>query len=150
MDFRCLFFICILGYTIPLFSRNANKTKSMGNVATDNHTVRIGWTTFNRNGKTESVRIFFEGEGGAPFTRNGSGKRLRFYCNPVIDCSLPDPTVIKGEDGYFYLYATENIKNVPIHRSGDLVHWEYVGTAFTDSTRPNLCAGRKSVGTGYQ
>lgn len=141
MDFRCLFFICILGYTIPLFSRNANKTKSMGNVAADNHTVRIGWTTFNRNGKTESVRIFFEGEGDAPFTRNGSGKRLRFYCNPVIDCSLPDPTVIKGEDGYFYLYATENIKNVPIHRSGDLVHWEYVGTAFTDSTRPTFVPG---------
>lgn len=60
------------------------------------------------------------------------------YNNPVINCSLPDPTIIKGTDGYFYLYATENIKNVPIHRSKDLVHWDFVGTAFTDETRPTF------------
>ena len=35
------------------------------------------------------------------------------YNNPVINESLPDPTVIKADDGYFYLYATENIRNVP-------------------------------------
>lgn len=29
------------------------------------------------------------------------------YSNPVIDYSLPDPSIIKGDDGYFYLYATE-------------------------------------------
>ena len=27
------------------------------------------------------------------------------YRNPVIDYSLPDPSVIKADDGYFYLYA---------------------------------------------
>ena len=27
------------------------------------------------------------------------------YQNPVIKRSLPDPTVIKAHDGYFYLYA---------------------------------------------
>lgn len=53
------------------------------------------------------------------------------YYNPVINYSLPDPSVIKGEDGYFYLYATENIRNLPIHRSKNLVDWEYMGTAFT-------------------
>ena len=60
------------------------------------------------------------------------------YSNPVIDYSLPDPSIIKGEDGYFYLYATEDIRNLPIHRSKDLVHWEFVGTAFTDATRPDF------------
>jgi len=60
------------------------------------------------------------------------------YSNPVIDQSLPDPTVIKAPDGYFYLYATENIKNVPIYRSKDLVNWRSVGTAFTDQTRPQM------------
>lgn len=60
------------------------------------------------------------------------------YHNPVINYSLPDPSVIKGEDGYFYLYATENIRNLPIHRSKDLVEWEYVGTAFTNDTRPDF------------
>lgn len=39
------------------------------------------------------------------------------YRNPVIDYSLPDPSVIEGDDGYYYLYATEDIRNLPIHRS---------------------------------
>ena len=39
------------------------------------------------------------------------------YRNPVIDYSLPDPSVVRGDDGFFYLYATEDIRNLPIHRS---------------------------------
>ncbi len=58
------------------------------------------------------------------------------YNNPVIRYSMPDPTVIKADDGYFYLYATEDTHNVPIYRSKDLVTWRYTGTAFTDATRP--------------
>ena len=58
------------------------------------------------------------------------------YINPVINYSLPDPTIIKADDGYFYLYATEDIRNTPIHRSKDLVSWKFVGTAFTDQSRP--------------
>lgn len=60
------------------------------------------------------------------------------YTNPVISRSLPDPTVIHAEDGFFYLYATENIRNVPIYRSSDLVSWTFLGTAFTDTTRPTF------------
>lgn len=60
------------------------------------------------------------------------------YSNPVIDYSLPDPSIIKGEDGYFYLYATEDIRNLPIHRSKELVNWEFLGTAFTDENRPDF------------
>lgn len=60
------------------------------------------------------------------------------YRNPVVNYSLPDPTVIKGDDGYFYLYATEDIRNLPIHRSKNLVDWESVGTAFTGRTRPTF------------
>lgn len=60
------------------------------------------------------------------------------YQNPVINYSLPDPSIIKGEDGYYYLYATEDIKHLPVHRSKDLVEWEFVGTAFTKDTRPNF------------
>lgn len=61
-----------------------------------------------------------------------------FYQNPVINYSLPDPTIIKARDGYFYLYATEDIRNTPIHRSKDLVTWEKIGTAFTNATRPTF------------
>lgn len=55
---------------------------------------------------------------------------------PLIDRSLPDPTVIRADDGYFYLYATEDVRNLPIYRSRDYMHWDYVGTAFTSETRP--------------
>lgn len=60
------------------------------------------------------------------------------YKNPVINYSLPDPTVIKANDGFFYLYATEDIRNTPIYRSQDLVNWKFVGTAFTNATRPTF------------
>ena len=67
------------------------------------------------------------------------------YANPVFTSfSLPDPDVIKGDDGYFYLYATEhsktdaNMKNSPIMRSSDLVHWERIGSIFTDATHPQI------------
>ena len=58
------------------------------------------------------------------------------YQNPIINASLPDPSVIKAHDGHYYLYATENIRNLPIYRSDNLVDWDYVGTAFDDESRP--------------
>lgn len=72
------------------------------------------------------------------FRGEGNWTQNQEHRNPVIDYSLPDPSIIKGEDGYFYLYATEDIRNLPIHRSKDLVNWEFVGTAFTDATRPDF------------
>ena len=63
------------------------------------------------------------------------------YSNPVIKRSVPDPTVIRGQDGYFYLYGTEDIHNTPIFKSRNLVRWLYVGTAFTDATRPSMVPG---------
>jgi arabinan endo-1,5-alpha-L-arabinosidase len=58
------------------------------------------------------------------------------YSNPVFSRSMPDPSIIKSDNGDFYLYATENTRNTPILKSRNLVNWEFVGTAFTDSTRP--------------
>ena len=66
-----------------------------------------------------------------------NNKKNTTYKNPVIQASLPDPTIIKAADGYFYLYATEDIHNTPILRSNDLINWKVLGTAFTDETRPN-------------
>lgn len=60
------------------------------------------------------------------------------FANPVVRYSLPDPTLIRTVDGAFYLFATEDIRNVPIHRSLNLIDWELVGTAFSDSTRPTF------------
>ena len=60
------------------------------------------------------------------------------YTNPIERTSLPDPTIIKADDGYYYLYATESIRNLPIYKSKNLVDWAYVGTAFTPETRPQM------------
>lgn len=30
------------------------------------------------------------------------GDKTSYYWNPVIDYSLPDPTIIEGGDGYYY------------------------------------------------
>lgn len=58
------------------------------------------------------------------------------YSNPVSSETMPDPSVVKADDGWFYAYATA--RNVSIMKSRDLVHWEKVGTAFTDETRPSF------------
>lgn len=63
------------------------------------------------------------------------------YSNPIIKNSLPDPSVIKSSENLFYLYATEDIRNLPIYRSNNLVDWTYVGTAFSDETRPDFFKG---------
>jgi len=65
-------------------------------------------------------------------------KKVKTYNNPVINKSLPDPTIVKAVDGSFYLYATEDVHNVPIYQSNDLIHWNFKGTAFADETRPDF------------
>ncbi|UFT98655.1 family 43 glycosylhydrolase [Radiobacillus kanasensis] len=64
------------------------------------------------------------------------------YTNPVFEPVLADPAIIKGKDGYFYAYGTEDAwgdqsetKLVPILRSSNLVDWEYAGEAF--QTKPS-------------
>lgn len=64
----------------------------------------------------------------------GTGRKV--YNNPVIRESVPDPTAMRISDGTYYLYGTENIRNMPIYKSDDMVNWTFVGTAFTDETRP--------------
>lgn len=60
------------------------------------------------------------------------------YSNPVVEYSLPDPTIIQSGDSAFYLYATEDIRNIPIMKSKNLVDWELTGTAFSNETRPDF------------
>lgn len=85
-----------------------------------------------KNIKQEILQILCIAFSFTPMVVNGQ----EVYHNPVIDVSVPDPTVIKAQDGHFYLYGTENIRNLPIYRSDDLVNWTYLGTAFTDESRP--------------
>lgn len=81
------------------------------------------------------------GTGVLPPAQGGEGTRTEQYTNPVLDTSAPDPTVIRATDGYYYLYGTEDIRNLPIFRSRDMVEWTQVGTAFTNETRPREVEG---------
>lgn len=58
------------------------------------------------------------------------------YRNPIIMESVPDPTVMRADDGFYYLMGTEDIWNVPIFRSADLVNWVQTGTVFNRDNRP--------------
>lgn len=61
----------------------------------------------------------------------------RYYVNPVISQSTPDPTVIRDlQTGLYFLYGTEDTRNIPIYRSENLVDWTLTGTVFTDEVRP--------------
>lgn len=65
------------------------------------------------------------------------------YDNPLLEESIADPSLIRGENGIFYLFSTESGKypNVPIFKSKDLVNWYFVNTAFSKETRPTSIDG---------
>lgn len=63
------------------------------------------------------------------------------FTNPVFEPILADPTVVKGNDGWFYAYGTQDdwgdgkgSRLIPIVRSRDLTNWAYVKNAF--ETKP--------------
>ncbi|HET7604897.1 MAG TPA: glycoside hydrolase family 43 protein [Sphingomicrobium sp.] len=66
-----------------------------------------------------------------------SGTAIRSYLNPVLDEDFPDPAVIEAEDGYYYAYGTQTLRNgwwinIQVTRSADLVHWEHVDDALPE------------------
>ncbi len=67
-----------------------------------------------------------------------SQENTKEYSNPVLSVSVPDPTIIQAMDGTFYLYGTEDTRNVPIYTSTNLVDWQFAGTAFTEESRPGF------------
>jgi GH43 family beta-xylosidase len=73
------------------------------------------------------------------------------YTNPVSSGfadTFADPTVIRGQDGFWYAYGTSDPlrsgegrpHRIPIARSSDLANWSYAGDAFTDAGRPAYVA----------
>jgi arabinan endo-1,5-alpha-L-arabinosidase len=58
------------------------------------------------------------------------------YVNPVVLPTAADPSVLRAEDGRFYLVATQDSWDgriehyLPIFSSEDLVDWEFIGDAF--------------------
>ena len=59
------------------------------------------------------------------------------YVNPVFDADFPDPAVILADDGRYYAYATQTLRdggwiNIQVARSADLVHWQQLGDALPE------------------
>ena len=54
------------------------------------------------------------------------------YANPIINSNNADPSYMRCDDGFFYLYATGE----RIYRSKNLVTWTYVGKVFSDNNKP--------------
>ena len=92
----------------------------------------------------DSTVLVGPGSGNRAPGNRAAGKRApgdKEYKNPVFEPILADPTVVKADDGYFYAYGTQDdwgdgngSRLIPIVRSKDLVHWDYVKEAFT--TKP--------------
>lgn len=66
----------------------------------------------------------------------GPGESVRTFSNPLPGPALGDPFVLR-HGGRFYLYGTNDGpplpdgRAVPVYRSDDLVHWEFLGGALT-------------------
>jgi arabinan endo-1,5-alpha-L-arabinosidase len=63
-----------------------------------------------------------------------NAKHVSTYRNPVFAHDAPDPSILRAPDGVYYAYTTQsiyqNLLEIPILRSPDLVHWRKIGTAF--------------------
>ena len=59
------------------------------------------------------------------------------FTNPVLNEDAPDPSVIRGHDGYYYLFSTAE----HVYRSKDMVNWTYVRQAFGSNPRPTFVEG---------
>lgn len=75
---------------------------------------------------------------------NAVPKELATYSNPVIASDCPDPSVIDDRDasGWFYAYSTRSrTATLPVYRSKDMVHWEFVRDGFTGGKVPDWSPG---------
>ncbi len=67
------------------------------------------------------------------------------YSNPVWEPVLADPSIIRGDDGIFYAFGTQDnaewgdyfgVKYIPILSSPNLVDWEFAGSVFRQVNMP--------------
>ena len=72
-------------------------------------------------------------EGGSPSSTHRV-KARETYTNPILDRDFPDPAVIHAQDGFYYAYGTQTLRdghwlNIQVARSADLIHWDFPGDA---------------------
>src|SRR5215216_1055613 len=78
------------------------------------------------------------------------------YTKPVSKTfadTFADPSLIKAKDGYWYAYGTSDplregegtAHTIPMTRSKDLVHWDYVGDAFDSPSEVSWAAPNAGI-----
>ncbi|WP_413452973.1 family 43 glycosylhydrolase [Georgenia phoenicis] len=83
----------------------------------------------------------------APAQADGHEPPATSYTNPVtaeFADTYADPAIIRGKDGWWYLYATSDplveggeFGLMHVSRSRDMVDWEYRGTILDESSAPS-------------
>ena len=67
--------------------------------------------------------------------------------NPIVPGFHPDPSICRvGQDYYLVNSTFEYFPGVPVHHSGDLVHWELIGHCLTRPSQLPLAGCRCSGG----
>ncbi|MES2876045.1 MAG: phage tail tip lysozyme [Patescibacteria group bacterium] len=87
---------------------------------------------------TNDVLFYRPGSGCTTGTESISGSaNVPAYKNPVYNNSAPDPSVVQGSDGTYYVYATGGV----LLKSKDLVNWEKISDNWKMSGAPNEADG---------
>jgi alpha-N-arabinofuranosidase len=61
---------------------------------------------------------------------------LRAFRNPILGGYYPDPSITRVGDTFYLVNSTfAHWPGIPIHASGDLVHWRLIGHALSDPTQ---------------
>lgn len=91
------------------------------------------WRTVAAAATTAILSVTIAGPAVQAADRESAGR----YRNPVLPANAADPSVIRAQDGYYYLYTSathvgrDNSRQhiIPIWRSTDITNWRYVGDA---------------------
>lgn len=89
-----------------------------------------------------SNEVLFLRPGGACSTGSepiSGSANVPAYKNPVYNGSAPDPSVVQGDDGKYYVYATGGV----LLESTDLVNWKNIANNWKMSGAPNEAGGSK-------
>lgn len=119
--------------------------------------TRTRTRTQTRTGKVVAALVGVLLAGLLPAGPAAAGPRpAATYQNPVtsgVVDTLPDPVMIRGKDGYWYAYGTQNPvfqskgetgeRMLPILKSADMTRWEYAGQVFTPGTQPAWHGGSR-------
>lgn len=72
-------------------------------------------------------------------------EKNQLYKNPIVTGTYPDPSIVRVKEDYYMVHSSFIFfPCIPILHSKDLIHWQTIGHAVTDSSYINM----KDLGNG--